>query len=118
MITPEKARAYIPILEALADGELQVKALDQWGDTDHIDPMLPPERYRRKPKVRRWSEWSNQYVARSCYFGKWLDSREAADCTASGERFAVFERIMEQEGDGPVVCLRCIVHQINEEDQP
>ena len=50
-MTPQNAREYIPLLEALADGELQYRPCsDVWEDIKAIDFVVPPYYYRRKPK--------------------------------------------------------------------
>ena len=50
-MTPQNAREYLPLLEALADGELQYRPCsDVWEDIKAIDFVVPPCYYRRKPK--------------------------------------------------------------------
>lgn len=50
-MTPQNAREYLPLLEALADGELQYRPCsDVWEDIKAIDFVVPPYFYRRKPK--------------------------------------------------------------------
>ena len=49
-MTPQNAREYIPLIEALADGELQAEIGPNWFDTCNADFSNPPHCYRRKPK--------------------------------------------------------------------
>ena len=54
-MTPQNAREYIPLLEALADGELQINMRPDcdgpfWCSCDDASFHLHPELYRRKPK--------------------------------------------------------------------
>lgn len=57
-VNKENAKQYIPLLEALADGELQIQQqLGEWLDAPMDSSIgmhfhLPPERYRRKPKPK------------------------------------------------------------------
>ena len=53
----ENAKLYIPLMEALADGELQFFNDDEWQDSGEPCFSEPPSHYRRKPKptVAPWT---------------------------------------------------------------
>jgi len=63
-MTKENAHIYLPLVQALADGELQFDISDpgkppRWSPQSVAEFNYPPERYRRKPKPREW--WANIY---------------------------------------------------------
>lgn len=52
-MTKENVKDYLPAVEALRDGELQVKNMTgEWNNVDMVYFDLPPDHYRRRPKPR------------------------------------------------------------------
>lgn len=58
-MTKETAREYLPLIQALADGQtIQALVGQRWIDCESPDfQVCPPENWRVKPQPRRW--WLN-----------------------------------------------------------
>lgn len=66
-MTKENAAEYLPLIEALRDGELQVNQEGGWVDCVDTNLRLPASYYRRRPKPREW--WIPETVLKSnCYY--------------------------------------------------
>jgi hypothetical protein len=54
-MTKDDAHLYIPLIEALRDGELQTRTeTGAWRDCDSCAFIQTPDNYRRKPKPREF----------------------------------------------------------------
>jgi hypothetical protein len=67
------AHKYLPLVEALRDGELQEQGLDgKWYDCHRCALSMEPERYRRKPEPREL--WVNIHKTGGMYAHETRDS--------------------------------------------
>ena len=79
-MTPQNAREYIPLIEALADGELEYYDGYEWKCTKCPNFLCDPSLFRRKPKptVVPWDR-------ESCPVGAVVKYKE------TGNRFAILQ---------------------------
>ena len=62
-MTKEDAHLYLPLVQALVDGNtLQCKDITgEWCDLLNVTLAGEPQHYRIKPEPRKWKVWVDQY---------------------------------------------------------